>query len=236
MWLAWLMLVLLQHQFPWNSWTCVALLQHQSKKSGTCWLQSESKRQHAMFVMLVLLQHHSRSKSNTRWSCYWRQQFCSTNSYEIPRHVVGAAHAKKAWCVPKFMFTSTCCGGLGRFGALTLWDALTLWRFETLWDALTRFDALRRFDASTRYSAARDLHIHQVKCRRSEPLWRFFACGALKLWRLETLWRFGAIWRFDASALFKDCACPPFPVQWDIAKWFRPPLRWLHPSKVWIAC
>ena len=90
MWLAWLVLVLLQHQFPLNSWTCVALLQHQSKKSGTCWLQS--KRQHAMFVMLVLLQHHSRSKSNTRWSCYWRQQFCSTNSYEIPRHVVGAAH------------------------------------------------------------------------------------------------------------------------------------------------
>ena len=66
-------------------------------------------------------------------------------------------------------FTSTCCGGLGRFGALR--------RFG----ALTRFDALRRFDASTRYSTARDLHIHQVKCRRSEPLWRFFACGALKL-------------------------------------------------------
>ena len=128
-----------------------------------------------MFVMLVLLQHHSRSKSNTRWSCYWRQQFCSTNSYEIPRHVVGAAHAEKAWCVPKFMFTSTCCGGLGRFGALTRFDALR--RFG----ALTRFDALRRFDASTRYSTARDLHIHQVKCWHSEPLWRFFACGALKL-------------------------------------------------------
>ena len=100
-------------------------------------------------------------------------------------------------------FTSTCCGGLGRFGALR--------RFG----ALTRFDALRRFDASTRYSTARDLLIHQVKCRRSQPLWRFFACGALKLWRLETLWRFGAIWHFDALALFKDCACPPFPVQWE---------------------
>ena len=85
--------------------------------------------------------------------------------------------------------------------ALALWDALTRFGALRRFGALTRFDALRRFDASTRYSTARDLHIHQVKCRRSEPLWRFFACGALKLWRLETLWRFGAIWRFDALAL-----------------------------------
>ena len=97
-------------------------------------------------------------------------------------------------------FTSTCCGGLGPFGALR--------RFG----ALTRFDALRRFDASTRYSTARDLHIHQVKCRRSEPLWRFFACGALKLWRLETLWRFGAIWRFDALALRRFLRTVPVPL------------------------
>jgi len=97
-------------------------------------------------------------------------------------------------------FTRTCCGGLGRFGALR--------RFG----ALTRFGALRRFNASTRYSSARDLHIHQVKCRRSEPLWRFFACGALKLWRLETLWRCGAIWRFDALALRRFLRTVPIPL------------------------
>ena len=43
-------------------------------------------------VLGMTHKHHSRSKSNTRWSCYWRQQFCSTKSYEIPRPVVGVAH------------------------------------------------------------------------------------------------------------------------------------------------
>ena len=71
--------------------------------------------------------------------------------------------------------------GLGRFGALRRLGALRRFDALTRCDALRRFDALRCFDASTRYSTARDLHIHQVKCRRSEPLWRFFAFGALKL-------------------------------------------------------